>query len=297
MIFGYNYFQIDAGRPPDEVYSDFKSSVDQIVSKSGKDFDNIVGSLSSDEDSDDIITNDNVGANGDQTTADKYRRLDSARSYREYKVMEEAVIEEARQHNDIDEDSQNIDIAATKIQAAYRGHRVRAKMKEDSKQPINNNGKEIEVSNEEADAAAVKIQAAYRGHAARKNGKNEPNPDYATDTLTFIDNEETQKAATKIQAAYRGHLVRSKNKSNLESSSKISNVDNLVNDEHEQEEAENLAATKIQAAFRGHKVRSKNQSNDEPNNTTDTEQKDDYDEESQNVTNSTSIEESNHFSE
>ena len=191
--------------------------------------------------------------------------------------MEEAVIEEAKQHNDIDDDTQNIDIAATKIQAAYRGHRVRAKMKEESKIEKDEN-KESATSNEEAKVAATNV--------SRTNSEetdDNPNKERDSDVLTVVDDDESQRAATMIQAAYRGHRVRSKNKSNFEEQNPKSD-DNIKNDNGPgQEDMENQAATKIQAAYRGHNVRSKNQTNEITNNVSEADINEQYGEEAQNA--------------
>ena len=187
--------------------------------------------------------------------------------------MEEAVIEEARQHNDIDDDTQNIDIAATKIQAAYRGHRVRAKMKEDSEEEKNEN-KESVIINEEVKAAATSVSNI---------NENDGNPTKESDVLTVGDDEEAQRAATMIQAAYRGHRVRSQNKANF-GEKDVKSDDNTKNDNDlGQEDIENKAATRIQAAYRGHNVRSRTQTTDVSNDSSETEIHEEYGEEAQNA--------------
>lgn len=147
--------------------------------------------------------------------------------------------------------------AATKIQAAYRGHAVRrdgkAELKAgpaaaapepavatepDAAQAVGQAGSE-EASKHSAagsggeapatdpQAAATRIQAAYRGHSVRRRSRSE------------------REAATKIQAAYRGHSVRRKSLGNEATSAPTPTA----------EEVEEAAATKIQAAYRGHTVR------------------------------------------
>lgn len=81
---------------------------------------------------------------------------------------------------DIDLNDPEVQAAATKIQASFRGHKVRDKMKS-SKESVNITEGDVEKpakkpSTEEVDidlndpevgAAALKIQASFRGHKAR----------------------------------------------------------------------------------------------------------------------------------
>lgn len=112
--------------------------------------------------------------------------------------------------------------AATKIQAGFRGYRVRKQLKENAHRGngINRNGTAATKENNE------NIQ---NNNNVIVNGKRECQPidDSINDIL--IINEE--KCATKIQASVRGYLVRKKQKM-----------------------ASN-AATKIQAGFRGFRAR------------------------------------------
>lgn len=117
--------------------------------------------------------------------------------------------------------------AATKIQAGFRGYRVRKQLKENAHKShtimdgnsVNRNGTATKENNEN-------IQ---NNNNIVVNGKREcqTNDDTIHDIL--IINEE--KCATKIQASVRGYLVRKKQKM-----------------------ASN-AATKIQAGFRGFRAR------------------------------------------
>jgi hypothetical protein len=87
-------------------------------------------------------------------------------------------------------------MAATKIQAAFKGHSVRTKIKE---------AKEA-ATKKALGEAATKIQAAFRGHAVRKKIK---------------EAKEAEEAATKIQALYRGHVARGEVKKQNEAATKI----------------------------------------------------------------------------
>lgn len=108
--------------------------------------------------------------------------------------------------------------AATKIQAGFRGYRVRKQLKENAHRGngINRNGTAATKENNE------NIQ---NNNNVIVNGKRECQP---IDDILIINEE---KCATKIQASVRGYLVRKKQKM-----------------------ASN-AATKIQAGFRGFRAR------------------------------------------
>ncbi|KAF7385878.1 hypothetical protein HZH66_011720 [Vespula vulgaris] len=131
--------------------------------------------------------------------------------------------------------------AATRIQAAFRGHHARKSMKETdtSKQQTGTNKSESEPTKEELQQefraddkelcdAATKIQASFRGHMSRKEqaasalvksageivenaaSKIEKKVEDAVNELEGIDltDPDLHKAATKIQASFRGHKVR-----------------------------------------------------------------------------------------
>ncbi|XP_015191035.1 PREDICTED: neurofilament medium polypeptide [Polistes dominula] len=131
--------------------------------------------------------------------------------------------------------------AATRIQAAFRGHHARKSMKETdtSKQQTGTNETESEPTKEQLQQefrsddkelcnAATKIQASFRGHMSRKEqaasalvktageivenaaSKMEKKVEDAVNELEGIDltDPDLHKAATKIQASFRGHKVR-----------------------------------------------------------------------------------------
>ncbi|XP_013792041.2 neuromodulin-like, partial [Limulus polyphemus] len=81
---------------------------------------------------------------------------------------------------DIDLNDTDLTKAATKIQASFRGHKVRKEMKhqdEDNKEPISNEnqsmGEEVDLNDPELLKAATKIQATFRGYQSRKQDKDE----------------------------------------------------------------------------------------------------------------------------
>lgn len=86
--------------------------------------------------------------------------------------------------------------AAVRIQATYKGFKVRKEM--------------AVVQDQKEEAAAVKIQAVYRGHQTRKdmedaNGVDSNVVDDADDFEGLTDEE---AAAIRIQAQFRGHQTR-----------------------------------------------------------------------------------------
>ncbi|EZA58093.1 hypothetical protein DMN91_006279 [Ooceraea biroi] len=126
--------------------------------------------------------------------------------------------------------------AATKIQAAFRGHNVRKSLRvpdqtrseEASSEPTKEQlQEEFPADNQELCDAAAKIQATFRSHMSRKDqaaaavksamntvesatAKMEEKMQDAVHELEGIDlaDPDLHKAATKIQASFRGHKVR-----------------------------------------------------------------------------------------
>ncbi|KAK5640544.1 hypothetical protein RI129_011355 [Pyrocoelia pectoralis] len=127
----------------------------------------------------------------------------------------------------IDLTDPDLEGAATRIQAAFRGHQTRRTMKhEDNKATKSSGGQQQqqqqqqqqeEFENEfgsddvELTHAATKIQASFRGHMVRKQmdkeeGDQKPQKEEELDI--DLTDPELNKAATKIQASFRGHAVR-----------------------------------------------------------------------------------------
>ncbi|XP_057321042.1 uncharacterized protein LOC130664883 isoform X1 [Microplitis mediator] len=149
--------------------------------------------------------------------------------------------ENSKENSAVDSTENNLEKAATKIQAVFRGHHIRKSMKgtEATSLQKQNKGEESEPTKEQlqdefrADDvdlcnAATKIQASFRGHMSRKDqaistvvkatedaignvsSKLEEKMDDAANELEGIDltDPDLHKAATKIQASFRGHKVR-----------------------------------------------------------------------------------------
>ena len=141
---------------------------------------------------------------------------------------------------------EELDIAATKIQATFRGHKARQEAQTSEKTANNTNLGEGELPLNTAgdfggkeygakeDAAATSIQAGYRGYYSRKK---------------FTARNE---AATTIQAGYRGYAVR---KSLQENEVWTKPLDKADTEDVVVKEEEEAAAIKIQSAFRGHQTR------------------------------------------
>ncbi|XP_066256123.1 uncharacterized protein [Euwallacea similis] len=123
------------------------------------------------------------------------------------------------------------DEAATKIQAAFRGHKTRKSMKQpQAKQEPEREPTREELENEfrlddpELRNAATKIQASFRGHMTRKNiekGHDESgSKDDKKEEEVDIDltDPDLNKAAAKIQASFRGHLTRKEGHGEAETS-------------------------------------------------------------------------------
>lgn len=125
--------------------------------------------------------------------------------------------------------------AATRIQAAFRGHHARKSMKETESSAKQTGTK----SNSEP--TKEQLQAEFRA-----------------------DDKELCKAASKIQASFRSHMSAKEQAASLMKSAEnvVSELEDKAKDAMNELEGIDLtdpdlhkAATKIQASFRGHKVR------------------------------------------
>ena len=171
-------------------------------------------------------------------------------------VKKATVFKRPRKQKPVDNDDvlpdltdKGVQDAATKIQAAFKGHQIRKKggrqmasevkkatafKGQRTKQQIDDDLPDLE--DKDVQNAATKIQAAFKGHKVRLAKKLKPDDD-----LPDLNDKGIQDAATKIQAAFKGHKVRKAKQEEDLPDLKDKDVQN--------------AATKIQAAFKGHKVR------------------------------------------
>ncbi|XP_063919703.1 sperm surface protein Sp17 [Zophobas morio] len=134
-------------------------------------------------------------------------------------------VEESSDNKEISTDEllkdTDLEVAAVKIQAAFRGHQTRKTMKQPAKHEEKSSSTqnlEEEFSSEDKELcdAATKIQASFRGHMIRKqmekkedesdSPKNDKNEEEELDI--DLSDPELNKAAVKIQASFRGHMSR-----------------------------------------------------------------------------------------
>ncbi|CAJ0574445.1 unnamed protein product, partial [Mesorhabditis spiculigera] len=162
-------------------------------------------------------------------------------AFRGHKVRKEMMAREEQYHP---EERARRHEAATKIQANYRGYRVRKGGRGiGEEQPAATNYEAVgaEEDEEARHAAATRIQAHYRGYRTRKQLK----AGRAVDVQQYDEEEEAARhaAATRIQAQYRGYRTRKE-------------LNTMRNGKEEEElDQEHLAATKIQAQYRGYRTR------------------------------------------
>ncbi|XP_017787933.1 PREDICTED: neuromodulin isoform X1 [Habropoda laboriosa] len=153
----------------------------------------------------------------------------------ESKESSESKEEQKKEEKASDKDREE---AATRIQAAFRGHHARKSMKE--------------------------TESSTKQTGTKSN--SEPTKEQLQEEFR-ADDKELCEAATKIQASFRGHMSRKEQAASLAKSAENA-VENVVSQAEEAKKALNelgdidltdpdlhKAATKIQASFRGHKVR------------------------------------------
>ncbi|XP_067676888.1 triadin-like isoform X1 [Haliotis asinina] len=185
---------------------------------------------------------------------------------------------EEEEEVDIDLNDPDVEKAAIKIQAGFKGFKARKEVQEvkpkDSEQPQEKTEEDeiadIDLEDPELASAATKIQASFRGHKARKDviekkaerdHNRESEAEFVDDEIVDIDlnDPDVNRAAVKIQAGFKGHLVR-KNMQNY----KTEEIPVPPPEEEKQEDELDIdlndpevekAATKIQASFKGHKAR------------------------------------------
>ncbi|XP_052283963.1 uncharacterized protein LOC127880669 isoform X4 [Dreissena polymorpha] len=194
---------------------------------------------------------------------------------------------------DIDLNDPEVEKAAVKIQAGFKGFKARQEIKEmkgkapakapsPTPSPPPSRGKDndidIDLDDPEVNAAALKIQSGFRGHKSRQQvkemrqqsanqdtPKRQPSPTLTPPPAKGIDNDididltdpEVNAAALKIQAGFRGHQSRQQVKEMKEARNSAttdrSNKDDIDIDLDDPETEK--AALKIQAGFKGYQTR------------------------------------------
>ncbi|CAG0923202.1 unnamed protein product [Notodromas monacha] len=164
--------------------------------------------------------------------------------------------------NAFDEFTDEENLAATKIQAHFKGHLARKNLLELEldknviiESPSIENAAEF---TDEENQAATKIQAHFKGHLARKNLLGPELDKEVVIESPSIENaaeftDEENQAATKIQAHFKGHLAR-KNLLGPELDKEVV-IESPSTENVEFTAEENQAATKIQAHYKGHLTR------------------------------------------
>ncbi|XP_017061989.1 uncharacterized protein LOC108101923 isoform X1 [Drosophila ficusphila] len=133
--------------------------------------------------------------------------------------------------------------AATKIQAVFRGHKVRETMKKSETKTATNNGSAAGAA---PSSAAAEAAASAEPTKAELEAEFDPN------------DKDLCHAALKIQSTFRGHLARKLVNKDAPEDEDIQEITKKVAEELDIDLTDpelNKAATKIQASFRGHKTR------------------------------------------
>ncbi|XP_052060996.1 uncharacterized protein LOC127701221 isoform X5 [Mytilus californianus] len=190
-------------------------------------------------------------------------------------VQSETKVDQTKQSEteeiDIDLNDPEVEKAATKIQAGFRGHKTRKEMS--SKTDVQTNQKsetevkteekkeekqeeevDIDLNDPETANAALKIQAGFRGYKTRKELQGQVEEGKTKESESNTESKEETKTdskeeGTKTDSKEEGTKTDSKEEE-TKTDSKEEEVDIDLNDPEVEK-----AATKIQAGFKGYKTR------------------------------------------
>eukprot|EP00794_Sanderia_malayensis_P010942 gene10942-12103_t len=184
--------------------------------------------------------------NEEKGNADKSVEVNDDKDENVQSITENKGLEQPEDALDVDLDDPKYEEAATKIQANFRGHKVREEIKSSkSKLSEDIDDKKEDETHELEDEKGEPKQVG--GEEQNEEVKGAEKVEETAD-----DQVKEEEAAIKIQASFRGHVAR-KEVEAIKSSQNVENDDKEAEkvDEDKGTNDEEKAAVKIQAGYRG----------------------------------------------